>query len=45
MGALCNFNWENAGMTTKNPDGPTDKPTEPAVKTVKVETENITKEL
>ena len=41
---LCNKNWVDAG-STENPDGPTDKPTEPAVKPVKVETENITKEL
>ena len=33
---LCNRNWVEAG-STENPDGTTDKPTEPAVETIKVE--------
>merc|ERR1712179_750464 len=31
---LCNRNWVEAG-STENPDGTTDKPTEPAVETIK----------
>ena len=37
---LCNKNWAEAG-STEQPDGPTDAPTEPAVKTVKVGKEDL----
>ena len=40
---LCNRNWEEAGAT---PGSPTDTPTEPADKTVKVDKEYLeTKQL